>query len=74
MKRDETHDLTVGGADLAAQAFGAGLVDECHLFFWPVVVGGGKHALPTRTRVDLQLLNARRSRSGVAHLHYRVAL
>jgi dihydrofolate reductase len=74
MKADETHELTVGGADLAAQAFGAGLVDECHLFFWPVVVGGGKHALPTQTRVDLQLLNARRSRSGVAHLHYRVAL
>jgi dihydrofolate reductase len=73
MKADETHDLTVGGADLAAQAFGAGLVDECHLFFWPVVVGGGKPALPTQTRVDLQLLNERRSRSGVAHLHYRIA-
>jgi dihydrofolate reductase len=72
MKAGETHDLTVGGADLAAQAFGAGLVDECHLFFWPVVLGGGKYAFPVTARLDLQLLNERRSRSGVAHLHYRI--
>jgi dihydrofolate reductase len=72
MKARETHDLTVGGADLAAQAFGAGLVDECHVFFWPVVLGGGKHALPRQARLDLQLLSERRSRSGVVHLHYRI--
>jgi dihydrofolate reductase len=72
MKAGETHDLTVGGADLAAQAFGAGLVDECHLFFWPIVLGGGKHALPRDARLDFRLLNERRTRSGVAHLHYRI--
>jgi dihydrofolate reductase len=72
MKADTTHDLTVGGADLAAQAFGAGLVDECHLFFWPLVLGRGKPALPTHGRLDLQLLNERRSRSGVVHHHYRI--
>ncbi len=73
MKADTTHDLTVGGADLAAQAFEAGLVDECHLFFWPVVLGGGKDALPGHARLNLQLLNERRTRSGVVHLHYRMA-
>ena len=73
MKADLSHDLTVGGADLAARAFAAGLVDECHLIFWPVVLGGGKHALPTDARVDLRLLDAGRFRSGIAHLHYRVA-
>jgi dihydrofolate reductase len=72
MRATETRDLTVGGADLAAQAFGAGLVDECHLFIWPIVLGGGKRALPGHTRHDLQLLNERRSGLGVAHLHYRV--
>ncbi len=72
LKASADHDLTVGGADLAAQAIEAGLVDECHLFFWPVVLGGGKHALPLRTRLDLELLSERRSRSGVAHLHYRI--
>ena len=72
MKASADHDLTVGGADLAAQAIEAGMVDECHLFFWPVVLGGGKHALPVHTRLDLELLSERRSRSGVAHLHYRI--
>ena len=72
LKARADHDLTVGGADLAAQAIEAGVVDECHLFFWPVVLGGGKHALPLRTRLDLELLSERRSRSGVAHLHYRI--
>ncbi len=72
MKADATHDLTVGGADLAAQAFAAGLVDECHLFFWPVVLGGGKQALPREARLDFQLLNERRTRNGVVQLHYRV--
>ena len=40
-------DLIVGGPTLAAHAFSAGLVDECHLFIWPVLVGGGKPALPS---------------------------
>ena len=73
LKADENRDLTVGGADVAAQAFAAGLVDECHLFFWPVVLGGGKRALPRRERLGFQLLNERRSGSGVVHLHYGVA-
>jgi dihydrofolate reductase len=72
MKADATHDLTVGGADLAAQAFAASLVDECHVFFWPLVFGGGKPALPRHGRLELQLIDERRSADGVVHLHYRV--
>jgi dihydrofolate reductase len=72
MKARETGDLTVGGSDLAAQAFGAGLVDECHLYSWPLALGGGKHALPRHARLDLQLLSAQQFRSGIVHLHYRV--
>jgi dihydrofolate reductase len=72
MKAEGTRDLTVGGADLAAQAMAAGLVDECHLFFWPVALGGGKRALPEHARVDLALLNEQRTGGGVVHLHYRI--
>jgi dihydrofolate reductase len=72
MKAEQARDLTVGGADLAAQAFGAGLVDECHLFVWPIVLGGGKDALPRDASLDLQLLNEHRLAGGVVHLHYRV--
>ena len=72
MKASATSDLTVGGAHLAAQALKAGLVDECQLFVWPVVIGGGKPALPGGERVDLELLDERRFENGVVHLRYRI--
>jgi dihydrofolate reductase len=72
MKAGGARDLTVGGADLAAQAFEAGLVDECHLYYWPLTLGGGKRALPRHGRLDVQLLAAQHFRSGIVHLHYRI--
>ena len=67
-------DMTIGGSELAGQAIAAGLVDECQLFLNPVVVGGGKRALPDRVRADLELLDGRRFRSGVVYLHYRISV
>ena len=72
MKAGESQDVTVGGAAVAAQAFQAGLVDETHLYLWPIALGGGKHALPEDARLDLQLLTAQQLRSGIVHLHYRI--
>jgi riboflavin biosynthesis pyrimidine reductase len=60
----------VSGPDLALHAFRAGLVDEVHLFQFPVIVGGGKPGLPRGVRVDLQLLDERRFGNGVVHTHY----
>jgi len=71
LKATASSDLTVGGANLAAQALKAGLVDECQLFVWPLAIGGGKPALPTDTRVDLELLDERRFGNGVLLLRYR---
>src|SRR4051812_39114223 len=45
LKESSAADLTIGGAELASQAIAAGIVDECHLFLSPIVVGGGKRAL-----------------------------
>jgi dihydrofolate reductase len=70
MKQEASRDITVGGPKLAGQAIGAGLVDECHLFLGPVVVGGGKRSLPSNVRVQLELLDQRRFANGVVHLHY----
>jgi len=70
MKATTERDISVGGPDLAAQAFKAGLVDELHLFLVPIVVGGGKPALPDHP-VKLDLLDERRFGNGVVHLHYR---
>jgi dihydrofolate reductase len=64
-------DLVVGGAGLAAHAFKAGLVDECHLYLAPVIVGGGTQSLPDKVRLDLELLDERRFGNGVVHLRYR---
>ena len=72
LKASSGRDLTVGGPALAATAFEAGLVDEVHLLVVPVIVGGGKRALPERLRVVLDLLDERRFASGTVHLHYRV--
>jgi dihydrofolate reductase len=72
LKAEAARDIGVGGPELAAQAIKAGLVDECHLFLAPVVVGGGKQSLPDDVRLRLELLDERRFGSGVVHLHYRI--
>jgi dihydrofolate reductase len=74
MKRSATGILTVGGAELAARAFEEGLVDECHLFIHPVLVGGGKPALPRDVRAELKLMDERRFTNGIVYLRYRIPL
>jgi dihydrofolate reductase len=71
MKTSAASDFTVGGATLAAHAFNAGLVDECHLFVGPVVVGQGKPAFTSDVRAQLELLEERRFGNGVVYLRYR---
>jgi dihydrofolate reductase len=71
LKSATEHDMTVGGADLAGQALRAGLVDELQLFLVPIVVGGGKRALPHGARSELELLDTRRFASGAVYLRYR---
>jgi dihydrofolate reductase len=73
MKATYDRDLGVGGADLGAQALEAGLVDEYQLFLTPILVGGGKRALPSHIRLQLELLDERRFDSGVVFLRYRIA-
>jgi dihydrofolate reductase len=74
MKAEAERDLTVGGPELAGQALRAGLVDECHLFVTPVVVGGGTRALPDHLRLRLELLDERRFGSGVVYLRYHIRI
>ena len=73
LKLSSTADIAVAGGDLAGQAIGAGLVDEYHLFLCPIVIGGGKRTLPDNVRAQLELLDERRFKNGVVHLHYRVS-
>ena len=72
LKQSSARDITIGGAELAGEALAAGLVDELHLFLCPVVVGGGKRALPDDVPVELELVDEHRFRNGVVHLRYEV--
>jgi dihydrofolate reductase len=72
LKHESTHDIFIGGAELAALALESDLVDECHLFLHPVIVGGGKPAFRTAMRQNLELLDTRRFSAGAIHLHYRL--
>ena len=72
VKDTASGDLMIGGANFAAQAFRAGLIDECHLFIGPAVVGGGKAGLPSDLRVELELLDERRFDNGVVYVRHRI--
>jgi dihydrofolate reductase len=72
MKRTAQRDISIGGPELAALAFGAGLVDECHLVVVPHLAGGGNRALRDGAQRKLALLAERRLSSGAVHLGYRV--
>lgn len=71
LKTSASSDVIIGGANLAAQALTAGLIDECQLFVWPMAVGNGKPALPTDTCTSFELTDERRFANGVVLLRYR---
>jgi dihydrofolate reductase len=72
LKETAAADITVGGSELAAQALAAGLVDELHLLLNPIIVGGGKPALPDHVWTELELIDEHRFPGGVVHVGYRV--
>ncbi|AXH96543.1 dihydrofolate reductase family protein [Ornithinimicrobium avium] len=72
LKEASGADLSIGGAAIGAEAFRHGLVDECVLLLCPVLVGGGKPALPRGVRLDLALLDHRRFDNGVLYVRHAV--
>jgi dihydrofolate reductase len=72
LKAQAARDLAVAGPELAAQAIRAGLVDELQLVVAPVVIGGGKQALPDGVPLRLELLDQRRFAGGMAYLRYGI--
>jgi dihydrofolate reductase len=64
-------DVSIGGAGLAAAAIELGLVDELHMFRYPVVIGGGTPFLPPVTEdVPLDLIETRTFGSRVIYERY----
>jgi len=73
LKASAARDISIGGPALGAEAIRAGLVDEIGLLVSPIVVGGGKRALPDDVRIALDLVDERRFGNGVVYAAYRPA-
>ncbi|MEU3514472.1 dihydrofolate reductase family protein [Streptomyces sp. NPDC006654] len=66
-------EIAIGGATLAVEAAGLGLIDEYRSIVHPVLVGGGIPFFPrAEQRVDLELVETRTFGSGAVHLRHRV--
>ena len=70
--KDEVGDLYVSGSATLVRALLAdGLVDELHLFVYPLAVGTGIRLFPDGApRTPMSLLDAEKLSNGVAHLTY----
>jgi len=72
LKENADRDISIGGPELSTHAFRTGLVDECHIYLAPIVVGGGKRAIPDNIMGELNLLEERRFKSGFVFLRYQI--
>ena len=65
LKKTTENDILIGGPELAAHAFRAGLI------LIPILVGGDKPALPDNVRLDLDLLDEHRFSDGTVFVRYQ---
>ncbi|GAA3692274.1 dihydrofolate reductase family protein [Nonomuraea antimicrobica] len=72
LKATADRAISVSGPHLAVHAMNAGLVDECHVFVVPAVVGGGNRLFQDGVRLTLDLLEEHRFGGGMVYLRYRV--
>lgn len=72
IKAEANQDLNISGADVAASAWRAGVIDQCHVFVAPMLVGNGKRMFPDDLRQPLELLDERRFGNGMVFLRYAV--
>jgi dihydrofolate reductase len=71
LKDEDGGPIAVGGAELAATLTAHGLIDEYHLFVYPVALGGGRPFFADHTGIDLELLETRTFGNRVVYLRYR---
>ncbi|MFJ3900309.1 dihydrofolate reductase family protein [Streptomyces sp. NPDC090025] len=66
-------EIAVGGAGLAAQVAGLGLIDEYRARVCPVLLGGGTpYFARDERRVELERVESRPLASGIVYLRHRV--
>jgi dihydrofolate reductase len=73
LKDEVDGNLYVSGSGTLVRAMLAdGLVDELHLFVFPLTVGAGQRLFADGPAIKLELLGAESYESGVVHLSYGV--
>ncbi|MFF2885797.1 dihydrofolate reductase family protein [Paenibacillus sp. NPDC057967] len=71
LKEEPGKNLSVGGPGLAASFMELDLIDEIHLYVFPVILGGGKRMFPVLAAPKkLQLTDTQVFCSGVVRLRY----
>jgi dihydrofolate reductase len=71
LKAQPGPDLSVGGVQLASTLIQAGLVDEFHIFFQPIILGAGRPIYPAlNDAVRLKLVETHTFHSGIVYLRY----
>lgn len=73
LKDEQSGEIDVSGAELAASLGSAGLIDEYVLYVQPVVFGGGKPFFAGGYRPELSLIETQRLPQGVVMARYRAA-
>jgi dihydrofolate reductase len=72
LKEQPGPDLSVGGVRLATTLIQAGLVDEYHIFFQPILLGAGRPLYPVLNEsVRLKLVESHTFHSGIVFLRYQ---
>jgi dihydrofolate reductase len=74
LKQKEGKDIMVmGGGELAASLFEAGVIDEVGFNVHPVLLGSGIPAFHQMSRqIDLELIECKAMKSGCVYVYYKV--
>ena len=72
LKEQPGPDLSVGGVQLASALIRAGLVDEYHIFFQPIILGAGRPIYPALNEsIRLKLVETHTFKTGIVYLRYQ---
>ena len=72
LKAQPGPDLSVGGVILASALIQAGLVDEYHIFFQPILLGAGRPIYPALNEsIRLKLVETHTFQTGIIYLRYQ---
>lgn len=72
LKNQPGNLLTVGGAGLASTFIKHGLVDEFHVYIYPIALGSGKPMFQVTKRLHLQFIQKREFSGEVIMLRYQL--